>query len=53
MKDMIKISYRDFSVRKLSLQDCYERNQGLKTSFHIKKKNVYAKEMKRTSGEKI
>jgi hypothetical protein len=33
MKDMIKTSYRDFSVRKLSLQDYYEENQGLKHNF--------------------
>jgi hypothetical protein len=31
MKDMIKTSYRDFSIRKLGLQDLYERNQGLET----------------------
>jgi hypothetical protein len=27
MKNMIKTSYKDFSVRKLSLQDCHEKNQ--------------------------
>jgi hypothetical protein len=33
MKDMIKTSYRDFSIKKLSLQDYYEENQGLKHNF--------------------
>jgi hypothetical protein len=33
MKDMIKTSYRDFSIRKLSLQDYYEENLGLKHNF--------------------
>jgi hypothetical protein len=33
MKDIITTSYKDFSVRKLSPQDYYEENQGLKHNF--------------------
>jgi hypothetical protein len=46
---MFKTSYRDFSVRKLSLQDYYEENQVLK-HIYIKSEGLTCKERERTSG---
>jgi hypothetical protein len=40
---VIKTSCRDFSARKLSLQDYYERNQGLKTKYHMKTEGFICK----------